>query len=526
MAEEGAPMVFEDQFAEAFAPAVGDINATYVLLSGAIVFLMQAGFCMLTAGSVRAKNARGIILKNLMDACVAAIMYFLTGWGLAGLLVGDANAFIGTSQFAMSGLDPLAWYNWFFQYAFAAAACTIVSGALAERATFVSYLAYSVFIIGFVYPVVTHWAWSPSGWASAFRSEQADGTYRRLLFGSGALDFAGSGAVHMVGGVAAFAGAAVLGPRMGRFDGNGKPVPIPGHNVALAVLGAFILWFGWYGFNPGSALMVMNGASAIVARCCVTTTLGGAAGGLTTLFTQMLIEYKCSGKVVWDVMVTTNGALGGLVAITAGCAMVEPWAAIVIGIIGAWFYLGGSYLSSHVLKIDDPVDAIAVHMWAGIWGVLAVGLFATEGYVSQVYGTVPGTEDGVRHYGGFYGGGGTLLAAQLVYILAIFAWVGGLMGVFFSLLKAAKILRVNPALEDEGADASHYGGSAYYGLMREGAGSPLPGAKAVYPNAVAEMNGAPGSASASESTEEVERLRAQVADLAAKVDGLMKGGAM
>ncbi|KAL4448315.1 hypothetical protein ABPG75_005534 [Micractinium tetrahymenae] len=517
MSAAEAAMTFEDQFAAAFAPVVGDINATYVVLSAAIVFLMQAGFCMLAAGSVRAKNARGIIMKNLMDACVAAIMYYLLGWGFAGLLVGDGNPFIGDSQFALKGLDPTAWYNWFFQYAFAAAACTIVSGALAERATFISYLLYSVFIIGFCYPVVTHWIWSPSGWASAFRSEQADGTYKSLLFGSGAMDFAGSGAVHMVGGVAAFVGAWLLGPRVGRFDAAGKPVHIPGHNVSLAILGTFLLWFGWYGFNPGSALAVMNGASAIVARTCVTTTLGGAAGGLSTLFTQMLIQWKKEGKVVWDLMVTANGALAGLVAITAGCAMVEPWAAIIIGVIAAWFYLGGSYLTSHILKIDDPVDAIAVHMWAGIWGVLSVGLFATDGYVTQVYGVKPGTEDGVRCYGGFYGGGGKLFASQLVYVLAIFGWVGAIMGLCFAALKFAGIFRVNPALEEEGADASHYGGSAYHGLVPSaGAGMAPPALKAVYPDAP------PTSQSASDS-DKLERLKAQVSELAARLDTFTKG---
>ncbi|KAL4433285.1 hypothetical protein ABPG77_003333 [Micractinium sp. CCAP 211/92] len=517
MSADEAAMTFEDQFAEAFAPAVTDINATYVILSAAIVFLMQAGFCMLAAGSVRAKNARGIIMKNLMDSCVAAIMYYLLGWGFAGLLVGDGNSFIGSSQFALKGLDPTALYNWFFQYAFAAAACTIVSGALAERAAFISYLVYSVVIIGFCYPVVTHWIWSPSGWASAFRSELADGTYKSLLFGSGAIDFAGSGAVHMVGGVAALAGAWVLGPRVGRFDANGKPVPIPGHNVSLAILGTFLLWFGWYGFNPGSALAVMNGASAIVARVCATTTLGGAAGGLSTLFTQMLIQYSRDGKVVWDLMVTANGVLAGLVAITAPCATVEPWAAIIIGIIAAWFYLGGSYLVTNILKIDDPVEAIAVHMWSGMWGVLSVGLFATEEYVSQAYGTKPGTEDGVRYYGGFYGGGGRLFAAQLVYMLSIVGWVGAIMGLCFLALKFAGIFRVDPALEEEGADASHYGGSAYYGLVSAGGmGAAPPGAlKAIHPDA-------PGSQTASDS-DELERLKAQVAALAARLDALPKG---
>lgn len=517
MSADEAAMTFEDQFAEAFAPAVTDINAGYVVISAAIVFLMQAGFCMLAAGSVRARNSRGIIMKNLMDSCVAAIMYYLLGWGFAGLAVGDGNPFIGDSQFALKGLDPTALYNWFFQYAFAAAACTIVSGALAERATFLSYLVYSAFIIGFAYPVVTHWVWSPSGWASAFRSEQADGTYKSLMFGSGVMDFAGSGAVHMVGGVAAFVGAWILGPRVGRFDAAGKPVQIPGHNASLAILGTFLLWFGWYGFNPGSALMILGGASAIVARVCATTTLSAAAGGLSTLFTQMLIQYKKDGKVVWDLLVTANGVLAGLVGITAGCATVEPWAAIIIGVIAAWFYLGGSYLASHVLKIDDPVDAIAVHGWAGIWGVLAVGLFSTEGYVAQVYGTVPGTEDGVRAYGGFYGGGGKLFAAQLVYVLAIIGWVGTVMGLCFAGLKAAGIFRLNPALEEEGADASHYGGSAYHGLaVAGGAGAAPPGAfKAVHPDA-------PNSKAASDS-DELELLKAQVATLSAKMNAFTKG---
>lgn len=508
MADQGA--AFQEQVEEAFlaSQATVDLNTFFVITSAIFVLIMQAGFCMLTAGSVRARNARGIILKNLMDACVAAIMYFLTGWGVAGLLVGDANSFIGTSQYTLNGLDASALYNWFFQYAFAAAACTIVSGALAERATFVAYLLYSVYIIGFVYPVVTHWIWSPSGWASAFRSELADGTYKSLLFGSGAIDFAGSGAVHMVGGVAACAGAALLGPRLGRYDANGKPIPIPGHNVALAVLGTFLLWVGWYGFNPGSALGIVNGFSTTVARVCVTTTLAGASGGLMTLFTHVLIQYKVSGNVTWDVMVAANGALAGLVSVTAPCATITPYAAIIIGIIGAWVYLGGSYLNSHILRIDDPVDAIAVHGWAGMWGVLAAGLFSTEAYVAEVYGTVPGTEDGVRKYGGFYGGGGSLFAAQIVYMLSVVAWVGGMMGIFFAILKFAGILRVTPEVEAAGCDASHYGGSAYHGVGGE-AGIVMPTAKAM----------GKGDASSTDG-EELEKLRAEVAELSVKVHAM------
>jgi Amt family ammonium transporter len=509
MAEDAAAMEFQESFDTAFEGAAVDINAFFVIMSAIFVFLMQAGFCMLAAGSVRARNARGIILKNLMDACMAAIMYYTLGWGLAGLLEVEGNNFIGTSQYALGGIDPSSMYLWFFQYAFAAAACTIVSGALAERATFVAYLGYSVFIIGFVYPIVTHWIWSTSGWASAFRAERSDGTYQSLLFGSGAIDFAGSGAVHMTGGVAAMAGAWVLGPRMGRYDANGKPVPIPGHNVALAILGTFILWFGWYGFNPGSALLILGGASSIVARVCVTTTLSAAAGGLMTLFTSVAIEYKKSGNMVWDVMMAANGALAGLVSITAPCATVTPWAAIIIGCIGAWVFLGGSYLNAYILKIDDPVDAIAVHMWAGMWGVLATGLFSTEEYVAGAYGTVPGTEDGVRYYGGFWGGGGRLFAAQIVYMLAILAWVGGLMGIFFTALKFAGVLRVSPEVEAAGVDASHYGGTAYHGLEEAGLAPPV-------------AKGAPAkdTSSASSDAEELEKLRGEVAELAAKVDAL------
>lgn len=514
MADAAPEVTFESQFEEAFASYKTDINAGYVLISAFLVFFMQAGFCMLTAGSVRAKNARGIIMKNLADSCLTAIVYYCVGWGVAGLLETDGNGFIGTTGYALHGLDESALFNWVFQFAFAASTVTIVSGALAERATFFAYLGYAVVLGAFVYPVLTHWIWSPSGWISAFRVVADDGTFKSLVGGSGAYDFAGSGAVHLVGGVAAFVGAWILGPRHGRYDAAGNPVDMPGHSVALAVLGVFILWFGWYGFNPGSALMIM-GTSGLVARAAITTTLGGGAGGLASLFTNMAIVYYRRKQVVWDVMITSNGALAGLAAITGGCALVDYWAAIIIGVVGGWSCMFGSWLNAYKLRVDDPVDAVAVHMWAGGWGLVAIGFFARSEFVTQVYGYQPGTEDSVRHHGAFMGGGGRLLGVQLLYIVVIYAWVGGLLGIAFFAMKFAGFLRVSSEVEAEGADTSHYGGSAYYGIVL---GQPKPSPNG-YPEPT--KDGVPFEVPPTAKASEVAALKAKVDELSASLQALL-----
>lgn len=304
-----------------------------------------------------------------------------------------------------------------------------------------AYAAYSAFLTGFVYPVVVHWVWSGTGWLSAWK---ATGN-RAAWLNVGVVDFAGCGVVHMVGGAAAGIGAAVLGPRIGRFAGE-NPGPIKGHSMPLVVLGTFFLWVGWYGFNPGSTLYI-GGVSTVASRVAVTTTLAAASGGVANLF----IHYKLSQT--YDVAEMCNGILAGLVSITSACPVVEPWAAVVIGPIGAVFYTLGAKLLVK-LEIDDAVNATPVHYFAGCWGLLAPALFARKEHMREAYGNAD--------VGGlFYTGQGNMLACNFVALIAITIWVGALMTPFFILLKKAGWFRVPENIEIEGLDDSKHGGSAY-----------------------------------------------------------------
>merc|ERR1719276_598344 len=309
---------------------------------------MQAGFAMLCAGSVRQKNVKNIMLKNLLDACGGAIGFYTLGFGLS---YGGEGTFIGDTSFALKGFSSGPEYiGFFFQFAFAATAATIVAGTVAERCKMAAYLCYSLFLTAFVYPIVVRSIWSSYGFISAFAAEP--------LRGVGNIDFAGSGVVHMTGGATALVAAIILGPRRGRFydeDGNALETPkeFPAHSVALQILGTFILWFGWYGFNPGSALAIANDGSAhTAALCAVTTTLSAASGCVTAMAFDSFMEARVTGETTYDLTMAMNGALGGLVAITAGCSVVYPWAAIIIGIIGGFVYYGFSKLLIK-LKIDD-----------------------------------------------------------------------------------------------------------------------------------------------------------------------------
>lgn len=440
--------------ADDLAGASGDVDVFFVLVSGFLVFFMQCGFAMLSVGSIRSKNAKNIILKNLLDACFGAIFFYLLGFGFAyGGDYGDSTnggKFIGWDHFALSGVPKADYHSWFFQFAFAATAATIVSGAVAERTKFEGYVAYAIFLTSWVYPVIAHWVWSGTGWASAFREDD-------FLFDTGVIDFAGCGVVHMTGGLAALAGAWAVGPRIGRFDADGKPQTIPGHNASLAILGVFILWFGWYGFNPGSALAII-GFSPVASLCAVTTTLSAAAGTVSTLLILMLIEYFSSGHIVWDLIGASNGTLAGLVGITSACPVAEPWAAIIIGITAGAVYVGASKLVAHVLKIDDPLDAVAVHGFCGAWGLLMAAAFADEGNVRVAYSDSMADAGG---YGFIMGGNGKLLACAIVLILAITGWTLAHMMPFFFVLNKLGMLRVDEAEERMGLDVSHHGGSAY-----------------------------------------------------------------
>ena len=407
------------------ASLVSAVDTVWVLFATALVFLMQAGFAMVEAGFTRAKNAGNIIMKNLMDFSIGAVVYWIIGYSL---MFGTSNGFIGGVDLFVanaSASDPNMFTFLMFQTVFAATAATIVSGAMAERTKFVSYCLYSLIISAVIYPISGGWVWNADGW----------------LFQKGYIDFAGSTVVHMVGGVAGLVGAIILGPRIGKYGKDGKPRAILGHSITLGALGVFLLWFGWFGFNPGSTLSATGDNTTAIGSIFMTTNLAAAAAACTTmLFTWF--RYKKP-----DVSMTLNGALAGLVAITAGCAAVNPFGALVIGIIAGFAVVFGVELLDKVLKIDDPVGAVAVHGINGALGTLLVGFFAVDGGV-------------------FYGGGFHLLGVQALGVVSIAAWVAVTMTIVFLLIKATVGLRVSPAEEVRGLDIEEHGlASAYADFM-------------------------------------------------------------
>ncbi|KAF9599145.1 hypothetical protein IFM89_035424 [Coptis chinensis] len=430
------------------------INTVYLLFSAYLVFVMQLGFAMLCAGSVRAKNAMNILLTNVVDAAVGSISYYLFGFAFAFGSGLDSNPFIGSHFFALKEIpnDTYDYSFFLYQWAFAIAVAGITSGSIAERTQFSAYLVFSFFLTGFVYPIVAHWVWSSTGWLSPSSSQ--------LLFGSGAIDFAGSGVVHLVGGIAGFWGALIEGPRVGRFDAFGQPVPIRGHSATLVVLGTFLLWFGWFGFNPGSFNKIlvpyMNTANqgnwTSIGRTAVTTTLAGSTAGIVTLFGRRLIIGH------WDALDVCNGVLGGFVAITSGCSVVEPWAAIVCGFFAAWVLIGLNILALK-LKFDDPLEATQLHGGCGAWGLIFTGLFAKKEFIVQAYDA--GVIGVVRPFGLLMGGGWGLIGAQVVAVLVIIGWVTITMGPLFFALCKLKILRISVEEEMAGLDISSHGGYAY-----------------------------------------------------------------
>lgn len=405
------------------------LDTVWTLVAAALVFFMQAGFAMVELGFTRAKNAANIVMKNLMDFSVGAIVFFLIGFAI---MFGDGNSLVGLSGFGLRGgeaaFSALSWTpipllaKWFFQVVFAATAATIVSGAMAERTKFSSYLLYTVFITGLVYPVVGHWIWG-GGWL------QEMGMY----------DFAGSTVVHGVGGWAALAGAIVLGPRLGKYKKDGSPNAIPGHNIPIAMLGTFILWLGWFGFNPGS---FMAADAAGISHVFVTTNLAACAGAVTAMITIWVLRGKP------DVGVTANGALAGLVAITAGTAFVGPYSALLIGAIGGMLVVLSVILLDN-RHVDDPVGAVSVHAVSGAWGTLAVGLFSTDPLGLGI------------GKGLFFGGGFRLLAVQALGVISVFIFVLAISLAFFALIKYTVGLRVSPFEELEGLDVEEHGHPAF-----------------------------------------------------------------
>ena len=400
------------------------INIVWTCIAAFLVFFMQAGFAMVETGFTRAKNAVNILMKNLMDFSVGSIAFFLVGFGL---MFGQTNGFFGTTLFGLSGVEPGGDWNWtflIFQTVFAATAATIVSGAMAERTKFTGYLAYSFFITLFIYPIFGSWAWGGlldgGGWLEKL----------------GFLDFAGSTVVHSVGGWLALAGAVVLGPRMGKYGPDGKPRAILGHNLPLAALGVFILWFGWFGFNPGSTT-TGDGSIGYIA---VTTNLSAAAGAIVAMATAWVLLKKP------DASMALNGALAGLVAITAPCDGVSPMGAILIGAVGGVLVVLSVLFIDHVLKVDDPVGAVSVHGVCGAWGTLSAGLFNLES-------------------GLFYGGGLGQLGVQALGVVTAFAWAFGLgLGLFY-LIKVTIGLRVSEEEEQKGLDIGEHGMEAYAGFQ-------------------------------------------------------------
>mmetsp|Transcript_28338 Transcript_28338/g.47023 ORF Transcript_28338/g.47023 Transcript_28338/m.47023 type:complete len:538 (-) Transcript_28338:125-1738(-) len=425
-----------------------------LVYSAALVFFMQAGFAMVCAGAVRKKNVQNTMLKNLLDACGAAVAYFCFGYAFAFGDGSNPNGFIGTTNFFLMDVDDYAF--WMFQYAFSAASATIVAGTLAERCQMAAYLCYSLLLAGFVYPVVAHSIWSQYGFLSSSINNQ------NPLFGSGVVDFAGGGVVHLTGGVTALFATMILGPRRGRFhDDEGrkldKPKDFVGHSIALQMLGTIILWFGWYGFNAGSALITTSKQQdQLLSLCAVNTTLSGGMAGLTALFLNYFLLERRTGEPIFDLVVAMNGSLGGLVAITAGCGVVEPWAAVIIGALAGTLFLTGSHLLIK-FRLDDAVDAIPVHMLNGMWGLLAVGLLASPSKLELAYG------EERPHVGWLYSwsrgsGDARLLAAQIVGIIWIIGWCVGVMMPFFVWLDWKGWFRSDPLEEIVGLDTSYHGG--------------------------------------------------------------------
>jgi Amt family ammonium transporter len=398
------------------------IDNMWLLVAAFLVMFMQPGFALVEAGFTRSKNTANILMKNLMDFSIGSILYWIIGFTI---MYGDSiGGFIGMPDlFFMSdgfGDNYSDYADLFFQTVFAATAATIVSGAMAERTEFKAYLIFSIVITVVIYPISGHWTWG-GGWLSQL----------------GFHDFAGSSIVHSVGAWVGLAGASIIGPRLGKYGKDGKANAIPGHNLALGALGVFILWFGWFGFNPGSQLAAAGTDNAVaIGHIAVTTNLAAAAGAVTAMLVAWF-RYKRP-----SLSISLNGALAGLVAITAGCDAVNPMGALFIGIIAGFILPFAVEFFDKVLKVDDPVGAISVHGVGGAFGTLAVGLFSTS-------------------EGLFYGHGTKLLGIQAVGVLAFFAWAFGLGLVLFFILKKTNILRVSKRIEEEGLDVYDHGESAY-----------------------------------------------------------------
>ncbi len=403
---------------------LSEVFGIWYLIGAAFVFFMQAGFAMVETGFTRAKNAGNIIMKNLMDFCIGTVVFMFLGFGL--LLGEDAlGGFIGIPTLQIiTDYAHFDWSQFVFNLVFCATTATIVSGAMAERTRFISYCIYSAVISLVVYPIEAHWIWG-GGWLAV----------------RGFHDFAGSCAIHMVGGTSALIGAALLGPRIGKYNADGTPNAIPGHNIVIGALGCFILWFGWYGFNGAAAT-----SGPQLASIFATTTIAPAVATVAC----MIFTWIKYGKP--DVSMCLNASLAGLVAITAGCDVTDAMGAFFIGIVSGLLVVFGVWFCDYVIHVDDPVGAVAVHCCNGIWGTIAVGLFATP--------AAPGNEI----CGLFYGGGFGQLGIQLLGMIAVIAWTVVTMFIVFKAIDKLTGLRVTDQEQLDGLDIHEHGIDAYAGF--------------------------------------------------------------
>ena len=409
------------------------LDTVWMLLAAMLVFFMQPGFALCEAGFTRSKNTANILFKNFVDFVLGSLLFWFLGFGL--MFGSNGEGFVGMPNFGdLSFFDnglPVEGFL-IFQTVFCATAATIVSGAMAERTKFSMYVVYSFFISLLIYPISGHWTWG-GGWLC----NGDETSFMMTTFGATFHDFAGSAIVHSVGGVLAFVGALCLGPRLGKYDKNGKSRAIPGHNLMAAALGVFILWFGWFGFNPGSQLAASGEVnSTAISHVFLTTNLAAAAGGFATMFVTWIKYGKPS------LSLTLNGVLAGLVGITAGCDLVAPWAAVVIGLVCGTVLVFSIEFIDVKLHVDDSVGASSVHGVCGILGTLMTGLLATDG-------------------GALLGGGWGFFGAQVFGVLMIDVWAAAAGFVLFYGIKALKGLRVDKRIEEEGLDIYEHGESCY-----------------------------------------------------------------
>ena len=403
---------------------LSEVFGIWFLIGAAFVFFMQAGFAMVETGFTRAKNAGNIIMKNLMDFCIGTVVFMFLGFGI---LLGEdtLGGFIGTPTLdIITDYANFDWSNFVFNLVFCATTATIVSGAMAERTNFLSYCIYSGIISAVVYPIEAHWIWG-GGWLAQM----------------GFHDFAGSCAIHMVGGFSALIGAWMEGPRLGKYNKDGTPNAIPGHNVVIGALGCFILWFGWYGFNGAAAT---NGPQ--LASIFATTTIAPAIATVTC----MIFTWIKYGKP--DVSMCLNASLAGLVGITAGCDTMDAMGAFFVGVVSGLLVCFGVWFCDYVIRVDDPVGAVAVHFCNGLWGTIAVGLFATT--------SAPSCEIN----GLFYGGGTHQLLLQLTGVGSVLLWTGVTMFIVFKVIDKIFGLRVTDQEQLDGLDIHEHGMNAYYGF--------------------------------------------------------------